>query len=412
VGGEGDDARRRRTPLAALLTANAVSATGNVVTMIAIPWFVLSTTGSATRMGVVAFFTTLPAVIAGFFGGALVDRLGFKPSSVVADLASGLSVAMVPLLHATVGLQFWQLLVLAFTGALLDAPGTTARQALLPDLAALAGVPLERANGLQQSIQRGASLVGAPVAGVVIATFGATTALWLDAATFAVSALLVVLLVPGPAAERHERAGYLQELREGLRFLVREPLVRTIALVVMLTNFVDAPVFALVLPVYARDVLDGARDLGLVLGVFGATALAGALLYGWVGVRLPRRTVFLGCFAVLGAAMWLLALEPGLAGTLLVLGLAGLAAGPINPVIMTAEQERVPEVLRGRVFGATTALAYVAMPVGMLVYGVAVERFGLTATLVGSAVLYVAVLVLMFLSRPLRRFGGPGHVTG
>jgi MFS family permease len=412
MGSPGGEAGRRRAPLVALLTANAVSTTGNVITMIAIPWFVLSTTGSATRMGVVAFFTTLPAVIAGFFGGALVDRLGFKPSSVVADLASGVSVAMVPLLHATVGLQFWQLLVLAFTGALLDAPGTTARQALLPDLAALAGMPLERANGLQQSIQRGASLVGAPVAGVVIATFGATTALWLDAATFAVSALLVVLLVPGPAAERHERAGYLQELREGLRFLVREPLVRTIALVVMLTNFVDAPVFALVLPVYARDVLDGARDLGLVLGVFGGTALAGALLYGWVGVRLPRRGVFLGCFAVLGAAMWLLALEPGLAGTMVVLGLAGLAAGPINPVIMTAEQERVPEVLRGRVFGATTALAYVAMPVGMLAYGVAVERLGLTATLVGSAVLYAGVLVLMFLSRPLRTFGGPGRVTG
>ena len=399
---------RRRAPLAALLVANAVSTTGNVVTMIAIPWFVLTTTGSASRMGVVAFFTTLPAVIATFFGGTLVDRLGFKPSSVVADLASGLSVALVPLLYATVGLQFWQLILLAFTGALLDAPGSTARQALLPDLAVLAEVPLERANGLQQSIQRGATLLGAPLAGVLIAWTGATTALWVDAATFAASAALVGLVVPGRARPTGPRPGYVAELREGLRFLLREPLVRTIALIVMLTNVVDAPVFSLVLPVYARDTLDGARDLGLLLGVFGGAALVGALVYGWVGERLPRRAVFLGCFAVLGATWWVLALRPGLAVTLLVMAVAGLAAGPVNPIIMTAEQERVPEELRGRVFGVTTALAYVAMPVGMLGYGVALQHWGLTATLVVSAVLYVGFLLVMLASRPLRDLGGPG----
>jgi predicted MFS family arabinose efflux permease len=401
-------AETRRTPLVALLTANAISTTGNVVTMVAIPWFVLTTTGSASRMGVVVFFTSLPAVISTFFGGTLVDRLGFKPSSVVADLASGVSVALVPLLYATVGLPFWQLIVLAFAGALLDAPGVTARQALLPDLAALAGVPLERANSWQQSIHRGASLLGAPLAGVVIAAFGATTALWIDAATFAVSALLVGLFVTSRRAERVGRAGYLTELKEGLVFLLREPLVRTIALIVMMTNFIDAPVFALVLPVYARQNLDGARDLGFALGVFGGAALVGALLYGWVGPRLPRRGVFLSCFAALAVLWWLLALQPGLVGTLLVLAAAGLAAGPINPVIMTAEQERVPEELRGRVFGATTSLAYVAMPVGMLVFGVALERLGLTTVLFASAALYALVWVLMVLSRPLRQFGGAG----
>ena len=399
-------AKPRRAPLVALLTANAISGSGNVITMIAIPWFVLTTTGSPGRMGVVAFFTALPAVIATFFGGTLVDRLGFKVSSVVADLASGVSVALIPLLYVTVGLPFWALIVLAFTGALLDAPGVTAREALLPDVATLAEVPLERANGFDQSIARGAMLIGAPVAGIVIAAFGATTALWIDAATFACSALLVALVVPRQGGVEGERAGYLKELAEGLRFLLAEPLVRTIALIVMLTNFVDAPIFSLVLPVYARENLDGARDLGLALGVFGAAALTGALVFGVVGAQLPRRAVFLCSFAVLTVMWWLLALQPALLATLVILGVAGLAAGPINPVIMTAEQERVPEELRGRVFGVTTALAFVAIPLGMLVYGVALEQFGLGETLVASALFYGAVLVVMILSKPLRQFGG------
>jgi MFS family permease len=96
----------------------------------------LQTTGSAAQTGITGFFTILPVVVAGFFGGTLVDRMGYRRTSIVADLASGLTVALIPLLHFTIGLEFWQLMVLVFLGGLLDAPGSTARTALIPDLAA------------------------------------------------------------------------------------------------------------------------------------------------------------------------------------------------------------------------------------------------------------------------------------
>src|SRR5512143_3253992 len=118
-------------PILALFTANAISMIGNVCAGIAIPWFVLQTTGSAAQTGITGFFTILPVVLAGFHGGALVDRLGYKPTSIIADLTSGITVALIPLLHFTVGLQFWQLMVLVFLGGLLDAPGSTARGALV-----------------------------------------------------------------------------------------------------------------------------------------------------------------------------------------------------------------------------------------------------------------------------------------
>ena len=125
---------------------------------VAIPWYVLATTGSASLTGVVAALTFAPTVLATFFGGAIVDRLGFRRTSVMADVASGVTVAAIPLLHATVGIELWQLFVLVFLGALFDAPGATARRSLLPDLVAISGTRLERATGINGAIQRGSLL--------------------------------------------------------------------------------------------------------------------------------------------------------------------------------------------------------------------------------------------------------------
>src|ERR1051325_9128993 len=105
-------------PLYSLFTANAISLVGNVFTLIAIPWFVLQTTGSATKTGITGFFNILPVVLAGFLGGTIVDRLGYKRTSIISDLASGVTTAVVPMLYFTVGLQFWELMVLVFLGAL------------------------------------------------------------------------------------------------------------------------------------------------------------------------------------------------------------------------------------------------------------------------------------------------------
>src|SRR5919106_2882451 len=197
---------RRRAPLYALFGADAISLTGNSVAQLAIPWYVLITTGSPALTGLAVFFNFLPIVIAAFLGGVVVDRLGFRTTSVVADLASAAAVAAIPLLYTTVGLELWQLLALVFVGALLDAPGATARAALLPDLVELAGSRMERASGIRGAIQQGSQLLGAPVGGVLVATFSATGALWLNAASFLVSAALVVAFVPGPTRHQEDTA--------------------------------------------------------------------------------------------------------------------------------------------------------------------------------------------------------------
>src|SRR5512138_531051 len=120
-----ESVKHNSLPLYSLFTANAISLVGNVFTTIAIPWFVLQTTGSATQTGITGFFTILPVVLAGFLGGALIDRLGYKRTSIISDLASGITTALIPLLFFTIGLEFWQLMIIVFLGALLDTPGNT-----------------------------------------------------------------------------------------------------------------------------------------------------------------------------------------------------------------------------------------------------------------------------------------------
>src|SRR5215210_3845721 len=268
----------RRAPLYALYVADSISLVGNVVAQLAIPWFVLITTGSATLTGLAVFFNFLPVVLAGIFGGVIVDRLGFRTTSVVADLASAGAVAAIPLLHSTVGIELWQLMALVFAGALLDAPGATARAALFPGAVELAGVGMGRATGIRAGIQQGSVLVGGPIGGIRVAGRGATHALWLDAASFLVSAALVVMVVPrargGVEAEAPGR--YFAELAEGMRFIWNQRVLRAIVLTVLLTNLLDAP-FPVVMSVYAREEFGSAADLGLMYGVFGGFALAGAL---------------------------------------------------------------------------------------------------------------------------------------
>jgi predicted MFS family arabinose efflux permease len=333
----------RRRPLHALYVADSISLVGNAVAQLAIPWFVLVTTGSAAFTALAVFFNFVPAVLAAFFGGVVVDRLGFRTTSVVADLASAPAVAAIPLLQSTVGIELWQLMALVFLGALLDAPGATARQALFPDLVELAAVRMERASGIRGAIQQGSMLVGGPLGGVLVAGLGATTALCLNAASFVVSAAIVAGAVPRAerAVDAEPPGRFLADLAEGMRFIWGHRLIRAIVLTVLLTNFLDAPL-PVVLPVLAREAYGSATDLGLMYGVLGGAGLVGSLAFSALGHRLSRRLTFVGCFAVLPLMYLALATLPPLPAALAAIAVGGVAAGPLNPLLLTVSAEVVP----------------------------------------------------------------------
>jgi len=395
--------RYRRRPLYALYVADSISLVGNAVAQLAIPWYVLVTTGSPALTGLAVFFNFVPIVLAAFFGGVIVDRLGFRTTSVIADLASAAAVAAIPLLHATVGIEIWQLMGLVFIGALLDAPGATARQALFPDVVELAGVRMERASGIRGAIQNGSILVGGPLGGILVAGVGATTALWLNAASFLVSGAIVAIAIPKARRplDADPPGRFFAELAEGMRFIWRNRLIRAIVLTVLLTNFLDAP-FPVVMPVLAREAYGSATDLGLMYGVLGGAGLVGSLAYSALGHRLPRRLVFVCCFSVLPLMYLALATLPPFPAALAALAIVGLAAGPLNPLLFTVSSEVVPVRLRGRVFGATRAGAWASIPLGILLGGVAVQTLGVVSTLFIIGICYLAVTSYGFFNPAFR----------
>src|SRR5579875_1325501 len=303
-------AERNRLPAFALLTASTVSGIGSAFTYIALPWFVLQTTGSAAKTGLTGFFVVLPGFIAGMFGGTIVDKLGFKYSSIFCDLVSALGIMSIPLLYDTVGLQFWQILVFVFIASLLEIPGMTARRSLLPELAQLAGMRLEQVNSLFESIQALALLIGPPIAGVLIGLLQAGNVLWIDGASFIFSAAVVGVFVPlikAPTRAGGEAAPsgrYLDELKTGLRFLRADRLLFGMAICVGISNFLSSPLYSVVLPVWVKQYFGTATILGVLAAFFGAAMLAGALGFGVVGHRLSRRFLWLLSFISAPVAIW------------------------------------------------------------------------------------------------------------
>ncbi|WP_435859575.1 MFS transporter [Streptomyces tanashiensis] len=395
----GDEVRtppHDRVPLGTVLTANAISVTGNSLTLIGVPWFALETTGSPGKAGLVAFCAAVPVVLAAIAGGPVIDRLGRRRVSIASDLICGLALAAIPLLHQTGALRFWMLCALMAVTGLFHAPGEMARHVLVPDLAGRAGTSLTRAASLYDAVARGARMTGAAIAGLLVAFMDPGTVLYLDAATFAASALLVTAGLRGvPSAEplrdgpRLSPARYRADLREGYAFLFRARLLLAITVMVMVTNGLNQSWSSVLLPVHAREDLGGPAAQGLLVSVFAGCALAGALLYGAVGERFPRRAVFTVGFLLCGAPPYLVAAFTDTVAPLLVtVAAAGFGAGVLNPILTTVMYEQVPDALRSRVMGASTAGVLLTTPLGGLAAGLLVERAGLTATLLGIGTLY------------------------
>jgi MFS family permease len=401
-------ARRTAWPIYALFTGNIISYLGDILKLLAIPWFVLQTTGSVVQTGITGFCETLPMVFSSFFGSALVDRLGYKRTSVIGDVLNGLTVLLIPLLSQTSGLAFWQLLVLVFIGGLLRSPADTARFALVPDLAALAQMRLERANAWMDGVKRLANFLGGPLAGVLIALLGAGNLLWLDAISFACSALLIGLMVPAGAlpgkasAEQQARRGYFAELGEGVRFMAGDVVILTITIVCLITNLIDAANFAVVQPAYILQTYHSAVPMGLLVAALGGMAFVGAAIFGTVGHRFPRRLTFGISFTIGGALRFWFLLIPNLPIVIGWYALAGLAIGPINSLINTVLQERTPPALRARVWGVLSAGTMAGIPLGTFASGFVITWIGLRATLLAMGVLYLLATLSILVNPALK----------
>ncbi|MEN3610361.1 MFS transporter [Plantactinospora sp. ZYX-F-223] len=408
---------RDRRPLVGLLVAEGVSLVGSRMSMVALPWFTLVVTGSAVRTGVVAFAEMLPYVLACALGGPLIDRVGARRTSIVADLGSAAAVATVPLLHLAGLLRFGTLIGLVAVAGLLRGLGDTAKRVVFPETVAAAGTPMTRATSLHDGLSRLATLLGAPLAGLLIAVLDAPLVLLLDAGTFLVGAVLVALAVPHhlSAVESMPRDGaapgrepYLVALRAGLRYLRHDRLVHGIVLMLLVTNLADAAYTAVLTPVWATEVVRSSTALGLLTATFALGAVLGNAVFTVVADRVPRFAVFTVGFLLAGAPRFVaLALLDRLWVIYLVSFVAGVSVAAINPILGAVSFERIPEALRARVLGLAQAAAWAGIPLGGLLGGLAVQELRLPVACLAFAGAYLLVTLMPFVMPVWRELDRP-----
>jgi predicted MFS family arabinose efflux permease len=394
-------------PVVRLALANALSLAGNVVAAVAVPWLVLSTTGSAALAGIAVFAGAGSAAVGGLVAGRIVDRIGAPRASALSDALSAVAVVPLPVLLASGSLEFWHVVGLVVAGTLVDAAGSTARQGMLPIVAAQSGMSRERGNALFTSAEHLGYLLGAPAAGLLIALAGPGGALLSTVLAFGASAVIVALTVRVAVLPTGEPSTAGPSLRQALAVVRRDPALRALVIFPAAATMLIGPLVPIVLPVYAATVYRDPVVLGMLVASYGVGGLGGTMLFGLIGGRVRRRTGW-----VIVAATWpflygAMVTQPPAAVTAAVVASVGAMAGYLVPMMATIRQERSPAHLLPRVIAISTGLYPVVTPISVLVAGVLLDVAGvggaLTVLAAGTVVLGLAEVS----SRGIRAFDDP-----
>jgi MFS family permease len=381
----------RSTAIRALLVAEVISTTGMQMTWVALPWFVLTTSGSATRMSLVMAAEAIGLALFGFPSGRLLDRLGARRTMLLCDGLRGPLMLVVPLLYWADALSFAVLLAVAFVLGAFSAPYFAANRLILPELLGEDEAVISQASALFQGATRMTLLLGPVTAGVLIGVIGAPAVLVVDAATYGGAVLLVGLFVPPTkrvvAAEEDDRG-----VLAGLRWVRSEPLIRAWRLCFIIGDVAWQAIFV-ALPVLVVARYDSNPQIvGVLFAAFGV----GAVLGNVVAYRLVKRMDGLTLIARVAIAqalpLWLLVVELPAAGAAVALLASGVANGLINPSLHAIVTLRIPPGLRATVMTSLMTLYSLAMPIGILGAGPLLDAFGVEPVFALCAAIQTVVM--------------------
>lgn len=378
----------RNRSLLGVLAAELVSLTGTSMTFVALPWFVLATTGSAARMGWVLAAELAPYGLFGILAGSLVARLGAKRSMLLADAARGPLMLLVPILWWTHHLSFAALLAATFAIGCFAAIYTPSSRVILPEVLGEDERLVARGSAILSSGMQLTQILGPVLAGVLIAATSPATVLVIDAGTYFFSFAVIAAVVR--AGRRVDQTGAAKGVLAGIRFLVHDPLLGPLLLVACLVNMVAQGLIVGVQSLVYFHYSANAHVLGFLFGSFGVGALAGALVAQQVAQKADL--LKLAAFAMLAMPLplWLLGIAMPWGAALVVVGAFAFFSPLVNAPIIGVLTVRTPAALRPKVMSAVMTVALLAGPLGFLLAGQAVSRLSIyTLFLIIAAALTV-----------------------
>ncbi|MFJ9817509.1 MFS transporter [Streptomyces sp. NPDC101151] len=380
----------------ALLGAEVVSVSGSLVTRVALPWFVLATTGSVARMSLVLAVQMLSMAVWGIPGGILAARLGTRTFMRLADGSRSVLIALVPLLYWLDRLTFPVLLGIVFVVGGFFTPYYASQRVLLPELVGDDERLLARANSLLGAANRVTLLLGAPLGGVLVAAFGAQQVLWIDAGSFLVAFLLISMFVrTGKAAPATSSRG---ELLAGIRFLWQDRVLRLWTAANIAFEMSWQCVFAAI-PILAFSRYDDdPRVVGVLLAVFGVGAVTGNLLVvPLMKVVKPIRLMIVGAVAE-SLVLWGPVIDLHVVTFGVVLCLGGIFMGFVEGPTVALQTRRTPPGLRPQSMSAFMTLTLVAGSLALTMTGPAFSAFDSRIPFAIVAALYSFGTLLMVVS--------------
>jgi MFS family permease len=358
-----------------LLTGGQFASTiGDYCYAVALPWFVLATHGGTILLGTVLACYGVPRTALIPVGGMLADRVGPRTLMLAADATRCGFVAVLALLssaHPASVIWLGPLAALIGGGQGLFLP---ASYAIMPSL--LGKELLAAGNAISSAAVQAGSLIGPALGGALVAAVGPAPAFGVDAASFAISALTLMMIPRRPASGFPAAAGAGRDTAGSVLALLRESrALQVIIIVTIVANLVGGGLSEVALPALAHEHF-GASGFGALLACFAGGAVVGTLTAAWTGKG--RRPVVLagGAFLAEAVAMSVAPYLGGEAGASAALFLLGSCNGAGNVTVFTVVQKGVPPAQLGRVMGAIMLCAFGSFPLSVLVTGLLVQHLG------------------------------------
>ena len=372
----------RNRSILGLIAAELVSLTGTAMTFVALPWFVLVTTGSTAKLGWVLAAQLLPVGLFGIPSGTLLARLGGKRTMLLSDAARGPLMIVLPVLHWTGHLSFPAVLAIAFGVGCFSAPYFSSSRLVIPEVVgdderrvAEVGAVLAGANQITQ-------IVGPVLAGVLIAVTSPSAVLVVDGGTYVFSFLTIATFVRAGkrVAATEESKGVLA----GLRYLLHHPLLGPLLAVACVLNLI---VEGLVVGINVLSYFhySSAHVAGYLFGGFGAGAFVGALAAQQLVRRYDLLKLAAGAILLMPLPLWLLPFSLPWPAVMVVLAAFAFSAPIVNAPVIAILTTRTPEALRPKVMTAVMTVASAAGPLGYLAAGEALHYVSLRVVFVAIA---------------------------
>jgi MFS family permease len=362
----------------------SISMLGSRLTYIALLWWVLEETGSATTLASVAIATALPSLFLGPIAGTFIDRLDRRKLMLAMNLANGLIIGTAATLLFLGRLQVWQIYIFALLSSTATLVHRPSLQSSIPNL--VTEGQLTKANSLYQISYSVSGIAGPALGGILVGLIGSGPTMWVDATTFCLAGLSLLLAAfssPRIAGGKGW-SSVCSDTLFGFKFLYRRKALFFMLFLFALINFLLAPT-AVLFPIMAKDVLHaGAQGFGF----FGSALSAGMLLGGLLTTHLKRfRRYGLGIvwgLTMLGAALTVFGLSRELILSLGALAVLGLAVAIVNIFEAVIFQTHVPNELQGRVFAAQSAITDGLQPISLAAIGGLLTLLAAPVVLVGS----------------------------